>query len=306
MPLLVITGGPSSGKTTVACRIASDLKRRGVANVEVISDYKDIAFQRKDAADSSKEKEYRSALRSEIQKRLSKSACIIVDSLNYIKGYRYELFCQAKLVQTTYAVVYINADISTSLWLNSLRDDTERYDEQQIHTLFQQFEHPDDSKRWDSPLFTVNIGLGEEATHLENDELNKNQEKSANTYASPLSVLLPYDEIYNCLIEGKALKQNLSTQKDSILDEDYLHVLDRTTRKVMASIIEQQQCAVFGDRLTVPFVCDANEKVLYRRLRSTAELSRLRRQFITYTKMHPVKGQEKIASLFVEFLNSNE
>ena len=36
---------------------------------------------------------------------MSKEDIVILDSLNYIKGYRYELFCIIKLCQTTQCVV---------------------------------------------------------------------------------------------------------------------------------------------------------------------------------------------------------
>ena len=36
-----------------------------------------------------------------------------------------------------------------------------------------------------------------------------------------------------------------------------------------------------------------------------AELRRIRRQFITYTKMHPVEDTKKIANMFVQYLNSS-
>ena len=36
-----------------------------------------------------------------------------------------------------------------------------------------------------------------------------------------------------------------------------------------------------------------------------SELRRIRRQFITYTKMHPVEDTKKIANMFVQYLNSS-
>jgi protein KTI12 len=55
--------------------------------------------------DSSKEKELRGSLKSEVQKLISKEALVILDSLNYIKGYRYELYCVSKLIQTPQCLV---------------------------------------------------------------------------------------------------------------------------------------------------------------------------------------------------------
>lgn len=55
--------------------------------------------------DSDSEKELRANMKSEVQKFMSKEDIIIFDYLNYIKGYRYELFCISKLYQTPQCVV---------------------------------------------------------------------------------------------------------------------------------------------------------------------------------------------------------
>ena len=56
-------------------------------------------------AESGNEKELRASLKSEVQKLMSKEDVVILDSLNYIKGYRYELCCISKLTQTPQCVV---------------------------------------------------------------------------------------------------------------------------------------------------------------------------------------------------------
>ena len=55
-----------------------------------------------------------------------------------------------------------------------------------------------------------------------------------------------------------------------------------------------------GDHITVP---STREKFHVKQVASMSELRRLRRQFVTYTKVHPVDSQEGIARLFVTFLN---
>lgn len=45
--------------------------------------------------------------------------------------------------------------------------------------------------------------------------------------------------------------------------------------------------------------------VVLNRTVNMAELRRIRRQFITYTKMHPVEDTKKIANMFVQYLNSS-
>ena len=77
--------------------------------------------------DSAKEKELRANLKSEVQKLMSKEDIVILDSSNYIKGYRYELFCILKLCQTTQCVIFANTTFEDCLDYNSKRPDEEKY-----------------------------------------------------------------------------------------------------------------------------------------------------------------------------------
>ena len=64
----------------------------------------------------------RSALKSRVQLHLSANCVIILDSLNYIKGYRYELFCLAKENSTTHCVVFVDAPVDIAQTRNASRD----------------------------------------------------------------------------------------------------------------------------------------------------------------------------------------
>jgi protein KTI12 len=69
---------------------------------------------------SEKEKELRGNLKSEVQKLISKENLLILDSLNYIKGFRYELYCVSKLCQTPQCIIYTDTDVETcSKWNSS-------------------------------------------------------------------------------------------------------------------------------------------------------------------------------------------
>uniref|UniRef100_A0A914WIW7 Protein KTI12 homolog n=1 Tax=Plectus sambesii TaxID=2011161 RepID=A0A914WIW7_9BILA len=283
MPLLIVTGLPSSGKTTVSERIADFFKSKdgkAAQNVQIVSDDLNGSYSSSIYNDSHQEREQRSFLRSEVQKRLAKESPVICDSLNYIKGFRYELFCIAKLVKTTYCVVQCSSSKKTCTWLNSFQVDNHRYTDDTLDALSMRYEPPEEKNRWDSPLFRL--------------EITKE--------AGPKSVDIPFDNIYRVLFEGQALPPNLSTQSAPLAATNFLYELDRATQQVVQSIVELQKTAVPGDFLTVASCAD---KVEMRKVRSLAELSRLRRQFMTYTKSHPVEDIDKIASLFVNFLNNN-
>ena len=47
-------------------------------------------------SDNSMEKMLRASLRSNVEKLLDPKRVVILDSMNYIKGFRYELYCLAR------------------------------------------------------------------------------------------------------------------------------------------------------------------------------------------------------------------
>lgn len=54
MPLIVVTGKPSSGKTTVTRRFCEYLRSKGIDQVEVVSDDRNASFSRSQCKDSNK------------------------------------------------------------------------------------------------------------------------------------------------------------------------------------------------------------------------------------------------------------
>jgi len=48
---------------------------------------------------------FRGRIKSEVQNLMSKEDVVILDFSNYIKGFRYELYCISKLYQTPQCVV---------------------------------------------------------------------------------------------------------------------------------------------------------------------------------------------------------
>ena len=85
MPLVMICGKPSVGKTFRTNQLVDWIKNNYPnQKIEVINDGKierNIIY-----SDTRKEKEARGALKSKVERLLSKDTVVIVDSLNYIKG----------------------------------------------------------------------------------------------------------------------------------------------------------------------------------------------------------------------------
>uniref|UniRef100_K1QCI9 Protein KTI12 homolog n=1 Tax=Magallana gigas TaxID=29159 RepID=K1QCI9_MAGGI len=105
MPFVLVCGYPSSGKNSI------------------------------------EEKEIRGKLKSEVQRLLNKDDIVILDSLNYIKGFRYELYCITKACKTPQCVIFCAVSKEKAAEWNK--------------ELMMRFEEPNSNQRWDSPLFVI-------------------------------------------------------------------------------------------------------------------------------------------------------
>lgn len=113
MPLLVICGIPGSGKTTRALALKNFIEETHgreavIVNEENLNLEKNQFYSGNDGcliSDMIQEKSCRGFLRSNVEKSLNDQTVVILDSLNYIKGFRYELFVLARNAKSTHAVV---------------------------------------------------------------------------------------------------------------------------------------------------------------------------------------------------------
>lgn len=89
MPLIILTGFPSSGKTKRTNELAEFFRERGKP-VHIVCENSAIpkaGFTKNEYfADSQKEKVVRSHLKSETVRLLTKDNVVILDGGNYIKG----------------------------------------------------------------------------------------------------------------------------------------------------------------------------------------------------------------------------
>lgn len=270
MPLILMCGLPSSGKSTRVAEIVELLSSTG-KDVHIITE-NFITSEAKNGCfvSSLSEKELRSTLKSEVERYLTPDRIVILDALNYIKGYRYELYCISKHIKTTHCVVLceIGADVAKK-W-NSGRAADQKYNEEVFDALVMRFEAPDSRNRWDYPLFTAHPG----------DEL-------------------PVADLLEALLNRKPPPPNQSTQTKPLTSANFLHELDRRTQEIVTSILRGQEQ---GMVTSVP-ITGTSESVHLTRSVTMAELRRARRQFISYTTLHPVESH-MISSLFVQYLNT--
>ncbi|KAM6218466.1 protein KTI12 homolog [Rhynchocyon petersi] len=353
MPLVVFCGLPYSGKSRRAEELRGALATEG-HSVFVVDDAAVLGVE--DAtvySDSAREKALRGALRAAVERRLSRQDVVILDSLNYIKGFRYELYCLARAACTPLCLVYcvqpcclkevpplrsaeedrsqnvgvswrphsgegglpqvVRAGTGEPLAVGSegtnlspqaevlkkleSEDQTRApksptqvtpefeksaehissayYSPELLEALRLRFEVPDSRNRWDRPLFTL-VGLEEP---------------------------LPLAEIRAALFENRAPPPHQATQSQPLASGSFLHQLDQITSQVLAGLMEAQKNAVPGDMLVLP---GTTERLQFTRPLTMAELSRLRRQFISYTKMHPNnENLPQLANMFLQYLRQS-
>uniref|UniRef100_A0A7E4W996 Protein KTI12 homolog n=1 Tax=Panagrellus redivivus TaxID=6233 RepID=A0A7E4W996_PANRE len=276
MPLLLVTGLPSSGKSTVIDRIASYLSANGLS-VNILREAECQGFERKKYNDSKLEKQWRASIRRDTGRLLSgNDSVLIVDALNYVKGYRYELFIQAKNLSHPYAVVFVNADVAMC---HKLNEESGAYEPSKIDELAERFETPIGTNRWDSPLFTINI----------------------TPEALPRDVDIEFSSISESLSKYAKLKPNpctIAPVEHSVAD---LNQVEKRVHEMTKEYFDKQRNAVFGDLLMLSHV---KTGVPFKKHRSLAEMGRLRTQFMNLMKQRKITDLDSIGLLYVDFLST--
>lgn len=163
MPLVIICGFPCSGKTTFAIRLREYLLEQvGVRSVALVNEESENQSRREGYKNSACEKNTRGLLKSAVDHALSGDCVVICDSLNYIKGFRYELHCMARTLRTPHCTVWVQCDGAVALERSLRRQSEEGGDAyafpDDVYTdLQRRFEAPNDKNRWDAPLFLVDM-----------------------------------------------------------------------------------------------------------------------------------------------------
>jgi len=221
MPLIVMTGLPSSGKSSVVTKLQDFFTSKEKAVVVICEEQlmgqdKNFIF-----SDSKHEKDVRGRLKSEVIRHLGKDNVVICDGLNYIKGFRYELFCASKAGKTTQLTVQCDLSPADAEQINSGRDATEQYSDEIFKALIQRYESPISSNRWDAPLYLV----------LKDGVVN-------------------FEGIFDSLFNKKAPPPNLSTQNAPLSSTNFVYELDKQTQAVVAAIMEAQKTTGAGTEVT--------------------------------------------------------
>lgn len=249
-------GFPCSGKSTRAAEIQKYFESQGKETVLVNEEFLNID-KKKGFSDSLNEKMTRGAFLSSVERLVTEDTIVICDSLNYIKGYRYELHCRARSQKTPQCIVYCDVSRDDARKWNEELPEERRWDSKLFEELCARMEVPNPRNRWDKPLFV-----------LKKDDPT------------------PCEEIMNTLFDpGSLPTRNVATELAKVEEPNFLYEMDQVTQAIINALMDAQQSMNIIGEIPVP---KSSKKVVTRKSISAAELRRLRRQFI---KIHAVTAK---------------
>ncbi|CAG8979199.1 hypothetical protein HYALB_00011679 [Hymenoscyphus albidus] len=313
MPLIILSGYPTSGKTYRAKQLQEYLTSRisslpatspnSSLRVHLISDHT-LSIPRRvynleskdqhERSNNSSEKDARATIYGAVKRVLSNKDIVILDGGNYIKGWRYQLYCESKAVRTPHCVVHVGTSVDAARAVNESRlaEDSEGKGEEDLpyekecwENLVFRYEEPNAFARWDSPLFTV----------VWDDE------------TPPGDAI--WDDIIGSDAEGgkKTVKPNAATVLKAPSSEDYLYELDRTTQNILNRILEwsKDHPGEGGGELNVGEGKGEELKVeLPANSVGLPALQRIRRQYIGLNRSNAIP-MKRIKESFVAYLNDS-
>lgn len=286
--LILISGYPSSGKTHRAHQLIQDFTRRisdsadpHIARLKVHHVHDGtLGLSRDVYASAGPEKDARAAFSSAVNRLLAPDALVLADGPNYIKGFRYQLYCDAKAAHTPSCVVHVGTPVATCRRINdaALAAGSGAYQPDVFDNLVFRYEEPNGMNRWDAPLFTLPF-----------DDPDP-----------------PCDAIWAALVgspgKPRLVVPNAATVLKPASEQDYLYELDRSTTDVIAAITvwQQDHSGEGGASVKVPGTENTIELPLT--APSLPQLQRLRRQFIQLNRNHTL-SKTRVRALFVDYLN---
>lgn len=297
MALVVICGQPCSGKSTAASCLLEALHDTELKPLVRIIDETSFHLDRNQSyADMVAEKNLRGVLRSEVDRSLSRDNIIIVDSLNSIKGYRYELWCLARAAGIRYCVLFCDVeDAQCRQWNQSRRESNEgaSYNDKIFEDLLRRFEKPDRRNRWDSPLF----------------ELCPSKEGIVKTDVAVIdAVTYLTKKVDSRTKDIKILQPTIATQNKRSTESNSLYEMDKATQEVISAIIEAQSRSLGGPVGSMSIGPNL-QSINISRIVGLPELRRLRRTFIKLTGQSSLSGPapssdtDSAKRMFMDYLN---
>lgn len=283
MPLVIFTGYPCSGKTTWSTRLKAELEKKVCqAQTEklpghnykiIVHSDESLGISHSAYIDSVTEKHARGTQMSAVKRDLSRSTIVILDSLSYIKGFRYQLFCEAKGMTTPHCVIQVVNPLEKCFEWN--RTHSNSWLEDLIKQLEMRYEEPNALTRWDLPLFTV-----------VSNEPNET---------------LPVDDIWDALVLKRPPPPNAATLVKATSGNNYLQALDKKTLDIVGLIVQNLNNG--GGSVLISREASLRVTLPVSGV-SISQLQRIRRTFVSLNRMRNM-DLDRIESLFVEYVNKS-
>lgn len=280
MPLVIFSGFPASGKSTRAQQLKSELEAKisslssgepGANMKVVVHSDESLGIQKEQYRESLTEKSLRGLQMSAVKRDLSRTTIVILDSPAYIKGFRYQLHCDAKALSTSCCIIHTLASPEVCHQWNRNRPADLQWAPDLLDQLIMRYEEPDGNSRWDSPLIPIAYDDSQ----------------------------IPFGDIWNAIVLQKAPTANASTLLKPAIKTNYLQELDKSTQHVISKVIEFEDLNTGRIKIDEDLFLDLPPQGV-----SNAKLQRIRRTFVTLNKLRSL-DTDRIVPIFVEYLQSN-
>jgi len=287
MAMITVTGYPCSGKSRRAQQIKDVLERNLPRPMEIVIISDDsLQISRSAYAGAATEKIARATFFSAATREVRPDRIVILDGLNGIKGFRYQLYCVARERSCRVCTVHVVAPPDSCKEWNRNRDQGHAYDEETLDNLITRYEEPNPNVRWDSPLFTV--GWDEENVR---------------------------EEIVAAVTTGVLKPPNAATHAPVVAKQNHLQKLDSVTLAVVSAIERAQShdsvggptkinVDLGGEGTTARIV--ALKVTLPPGRIPSSRLQRLRRQFTTLNKQAEadLADEGRVCQMFADYLEA--
>ncbi|KAG0657767.1 hypothetical protein C6P46_006234 [Rhodotorula mucilaginosa] len=330
MAMVTMCGYPCSGKSTRAQQLAAFFDRkladpstpthlqRALRRVVVVND-EGLSISKHAYDDARAEKPARAALFSAVQRSLAKEAIVIVDAMNYIKGSRYQMYCEAREVGVRTCTVFVATPPDQCRERNAARPDSTAYAPATLDNLISRFEEPQSAARWDAPLFTI----ATDDPPFDTPSPATTTQTGGGDDTVPLGST-EAERIWTAITEGVIKPSTVATQQATTSSTSYLTRLDSSSSALISSLLSLQSISPLSGptTLSVPLSSSQSSSTTTTTrknaesttIRVTVDLNRpvtlpmlqrLKRQFIQLnarTASATEFGEKEIVSLFAQYV----
>ena len=278
-----------------------------------------------------------------MKRALGKECIVLCDGMNYIKGFRYQLYCEAKAVQTGSCVVCAATRFGQRgrcLW-GDKRDEDVGAGRLVPGILKNKLTAPEvhvgtpisTCRETNTRLFNdPHSGGGYSEAVFENLVFRYEEPNGMARWDSPLFTVPyddetpPFDAIWEAMVGSdgtvKVVKPNMATvlvccschylvadpsNRHSLetpaSESDYLYELDKTTQELLQTILDWQKDHL-GESGGEIALANGDTIELPAAPMSLPQLQRLRRQYISLNRQHQL-AQNRIRANFVVYLNNS-